>query len=72
MFKVGRHYRQNCDMERSKSFVVKKAVEQYIITTKEDAEDIKAALQALEAGGSICSLEEMMEELGIEHDRATN
>jgi len=34
-------------MERSKSYIVSKAVERYLIEAQEDIEDIKGALEAL-------------------------
>ena len=48
---------------RSKSYIVRKAIEEKI----EDLEDIAAAIEALEEPGENISWEEMMKRLGLEN-----
>ena len=53
-------------MERSKSYIVSKAVERYLIEAQEDIEDIKAALEALEDDSPTIPWEEVKKKYGLE------
>ena len=55
-------------MRRSKSFIVREAIEQYVIKTQEDLDDLQGALEALKDNGPRYTLEEVIKDLGLENE----
>ena len=53
-------------MERSKSFIVLKAIENYVMELQEDIEDYNDAVEILARNEPTVSLEEVMKNLGFE------
>lgn len=57
-------------MERSKSFIVLKAIQNYVLELQEDIEDYNDALEALKDNGPTYTIEEIIEELGLQDEMA--
>jgi predicted transcriptional regulator len=57
--------------ERSRSYIILKAIQNYVLELQEDIEDIRDADEAIariEAGGKIYSWEEVQRECGLLED----
>lgn len=55
-------------MQRSKSFIVCKAIERYVIAAQEDIDDLQGALESLKTNDRTYSLEEVIQELGLKDE----
>jgi len=55
-------------MQRSKSFIVCKAIERYVIEVQEDIEDLRGALESLKINDQTYTLEEVIQELGLKDE----
>lgn len=53
-------------MERSKSFIVLKAIQNYVLELQEDIEDYNDAMEVLARNEPTYALEEVMKDLGFD------
>jgi predicted transcriptional regulator len=57
-------------MERSKSFIVLKAIQNYVLELQEDIEDYNDAIEASKDNDLTYTIEEIIEELGLQDEMA--
>ena len=58
--------------ERSKSHIILKAIQNYVLELQEDIEDYNTAVEVLAQNNPTYSLEEVMKELGFEEWKEKN